>query len=214
MEPELSLVIECGVATLALPGQAESGDRHVVKAVPNGVLVAVVDGLGHGDEAALAAKTAVVMLERHAQESMISLMRRCHEGLRSTRGVVISMASFNALDGTVTWLGLGNVEGIVLRAESKAAPPYESLLLRGGVLGSQLPPLYASIIPIAKGDVLIFATDGIRSDFPHRLNLSDPPQRMADRILAQYAKGNDDALVLVARYVGYAHKEQSACTGG
>ena len=40
--------IEWGVATRALPGQAESGDRHLVQRFPDGVLAAVVDGLGHG----------------------------------------------------------------------------------------------------------------------------------------------------------------------
>jgi len=33
---------------------------------------------------------------------------------------------------------------------------------------------------------------------------SEVPQRTADRILAQYGKHTDDALVLVARYVGQA----------
>src|SRR5256885_9190382 len=70
--PEASVgapaLIEWGVASLALPGEAESGDRHLVKPVGTGVLVAVVDGLGHGAEAAAAAQAAVAALERHATE--------------------------------------------------------------------------------------------------------------------------------------------------
>jgi hypothetical protein len=49
--------------------------------------------------------------------------------------------------------------------------------------------------------VLVLATDGIRHDFVANLN-PGPPQAMADRILHQYAKGTDDALVLVAQYLG------------
>jgi len=195
-------VIEWGVATLPLAGEAESGDLYVVKPFAGGVLVAVVDGLGHGPEAALAAKTAVATLEDHAHELIISLVKRCHERLLRTRGVVMSLASFNARDNTVTWLGVGNVEAVLLRAEVAATPRRENVLLRGGVVGCQLPTLGASILPVTRGDVLIFSTDGIRSGFVEDLSLSHPPRQIAEHILARCATGTDDALVLVARYLG------------
>jgi len=196
-------VLEWGLATLALPGHVESGDRHVVQPFPNGVLVAAVDGLGHGEEAAAAAKLAVSILERHAQEEVIALLRRCHEALRGTRGVVMSLASFRAPDSMLTWLGVGNVEGLLLREAADSALRHAALVLRGGVVGAELPPLRVSVIPVMRGDTLIFATDGIREGFTERLALSDPPQELADRILARHAKGTDDALVLVARYAGW-----------
>jgi hypothetical protein len=55
-------------------------------------------------------------------------------------------------------------------------------------------------MPMKEGDTLIFVTDGIRSGFARGLSTGDPPQLMANRILAEYGKGSDDALVLVARY--------------
>jgi hypothetical protein len=63
-------------------------------------------------------------------------------------------------------------------------------------------PLHASVVALAQGDTLILATDGIHSDFGNTVNLFDPPQDLADRILAKYGKTTDDALVLVARYLG------------
>src|SRR5919201_1803066 len=90
-------LIDWGAATLALPGQAESGDRHLVQPFPNGALVAAVDGLGHGPAAAAAAQIAIDILEEHAHEPLIALVRRCHEGLLNTRGVVMSLAAFNGL---------------------------------------------------------------------------------------------------------------------
>lgn len=195
-------LIEWGVAALTLPGQAESGDRHVVQPFRGGLLVAVVDGLGHGDEAAAAARIAITALERHADHPVIPLLESCHEHLRSTRGAVLSLASFDGVEGTMTWLGVGNVEGQLVRADPDANPRHESLLLRGGVVGRQLPPLHPSIIAIMPGDTLIFATDGIGGEFARGVTASDPPQETADRILARYGKRTDDALVLVARYVG------------
>ena len=200
--PKLPPLIEWGVAAQPLEGEAESGDQYVVRPLPNGVLVAAVDGLGHGPEAAAAARSAVVTLEGYAHEPVISLVKRCHERLMRTRGVVMSLASFNALDNTMTWLGVGNVEGALLRADATARPARESILLRGGVVGYQLPALHASILPVTRGDVLILATDGIRGGFAEDVTLSDPPQRIAEQILARRARGTDDALVLVARYLG------------
>jgi hypothetical protein len=74
--------------------------------------------------------------------------------------------------------------------------------MRGGVVGFRLPPLQAVVIPVSAGDILIFATDGIRSGFDDGLNIHAPLQHLADTICSQYTKGTDDALVLVARYLG------------
>jgi hypothetical protein len=46
------------------------------------------------------------------------------------------------------------------------------------------------------------ATDGVRPGFAEGLPLKEPPQQLAERILARDGKGTDDALVLVARVLG------------
>ncbi len=205
-------LIDWAVAARPLAGQSVSGDLYVVAPFPAGVLVGVIDGLGHGEEAAAAAAIAVTTLTAHAHEPIILLVKRCHEQLKGTRGVVMSVASFTVRDNSMTWVGMGNVEGLLRRVDVNGQSPHESLPLRGGVLGYQLPPLRAFVIPVARGDLLIFATDGIRSDFardsspsdPLRRHTQDGPQHLANRVLAQYGKSTDDALVLVVRYLGGA----------
>lgn len=197
------MLLDCGVATLPLNGQAESGDRSVVQPFPGGVLLAVIDGLGHGNEAAAAASAAEFILRAEPQEPVISLVRQCHESLRQTRGAVMSVASFDVSHGLMTWLGVGNVRGILRRRSglSLNLRP-EELLLRAGVIGRQLPPLQASVLPVSRGDMLFLATDGIRGEFAQVLMLPEMPQRAAEAILSRHAIGNDDALVLVARVLG------------
>ena len=195
--------IEWAVAELARPGQTESGDHYVAMEIPGGAIVGVVDGLGHGAEAASAAKTAVRSLERRAREPVIRLIRECHQSLIGSRGAVVSVAAFNAAEETMTWLGVGNVEGLLLRAQATATLSRELLLLPGGVVGVHLPALTAAIVPIARGDTLIFATDGVRSEFLDEVRSNpEAPSPLADRILERYGRGTDDALVLVARYLG------------
>ena len=203
MEAVRTGLIEWAVAEVTQAGETESGDRYLVAPTPDGMLVAVVDGLGHGAEAADAAKVAVRSLERHAQQPVIPLVRDCHRSLLGTRGAVVSVAAFAARDQTMTWLGVGNVEGLLLREQ--ASPRRESLLMRGGVVGVHLPALAAEIVPVTPGDTLILATDGVRSDFSHeRFAQQDSPRLLADHILARWGKRDDDALVLVVRYLGLA----------
>ena len=63
--------------------------------------------------------------------------------------------------------------------------------------GDHLPQLQAAVLPVGQGDVLVFATDGIRTGFTATLSSLENPQRAADRILKAFSNGNDDALVLV-----------------
>jgi phosphoserine phosphatase RsbX len=195
-------MVEYGVAKYVLPGQGESGDHHLVRCNQDGILVAAIDGIGHGEEAATASRAAATLLRSCDSEPIISLVEQCHEKLRATRGVVLSVAYIDSEHGMMTWLGVGNVQGVLMRGDAKKGNVRETLLLRAGVVGSQLPALQATVLPIARGDTLFFATDGVRSDFLETLSARENPQRAADRILEQYRSGNDDALVLVARLTG------------
>lgn len=190
---------EWAVAARALAGRVESGDQCLIQPFPGGVLASVVDGLGHGAGAAAAARVAIAALTSYAHEPLDLLLRHCHEDLKKTRGVVMSLAAFDARGRTMTWLGVGNIRGVLLRADAQADPTREWLLARGGVVGYHLPSPRPIVHPIARGDVLIFATDGIHSNFAQALTLGDPPPQMAERVLARSSRGTDDALVLVMR---------------
>ncbi len=246
--------LEYGVKSLELKGQPESGDLHIVKQISNGVLMGVIDGLGHGVEAAAAAKLAVNTIDAHSEESIINIAKACNEKLKGTRGAVMALASVNSTEETVTWLSIGNVEGLLIRVDPRASPAYENIFMRPGVVGYRFPPLFASVFSISRGDLLILTTDGINIDYSQRVasdvryaqdvfnrltasqivNLSNgkpvqnhtvaayefavthnidlslvsngkeglSPQNLAEFIENNYAKGTDDALVLVAKYLG------------
>ena len=204
METLISPRIEWAVAELAQPGQSESGDRHLVLSTMDGGLVAVVDGMGHGADAASAAKVAVRALARGADRPIVQLLRDCHQSLIGTRGAAMSVAAFSFADETMTWLGVGNVEGRILSSPVSGGPRPDALLVRGGVVGVRLPPLVSKIIPIRRGDMLIVATDGIRSEFLDAPLPYQEPQTLADHVLARWGMQTDDALVLVVRYRGAA----------
>ena len=198
-------LLEYGVASVTPPDQEESGDRHLVRTIHEGVLLAVVDGSGHGKDAGEPAQLAVAALETYANESVVCLFERCHEVLRSTRGAVITIASINGAHGTLTWAGVGNIEGMILGRARQAG--VDRLLLRPGIVGYRLPRIQPQALPIAPGDLIILATDGIRPDFENKIMPEEHP-RMINKISAGYRKQCDDGLVLVARYLG---NEERSC---
>jgi negative regulator of sigma-B (phosphoserine phosphatase) len=195
-------MVEWGWAGRAL--EVVSGDLHVIIPFPGGVLVGLIDGLGHGYEAAEASIAASSLLAAHAGSAVLTLVQQCHEGLRKTRGVVMSLASFSALTSTMTWVGVGNVAGDMLRKQPGPGYLNRTLLTRAGVVGYQLPPLRAETLPVLAGDTLIFATDGIRGGFSTGLLVEESPQEIAHFILDRFARDTDDAHVVVARYIGDA----------
>lgn len=195
--------LEWSIAQLPLPGEVTSGDRALVSFADGHALAAAIDGLGHGAEAAAAAEAASRILERSVHRDVLSTVRECHLALRSTRGAALSLALFDCRNHAMTWLGIGNVEARLLRGTGPM-PSVESLLLHGGILGHDLSQLSPRTVEVSRGDVLIFATDGIRSRFADSLIPLGSCREIADGILQRDASGRDDALVLASRYLGVA----------
>ena len=195
------LRIEAAFATVPLPGQTESGDLSLIKRVGVGTLVAVVDGLGHGEEAASAAHAAIGALDRYAREPLADLVRRCHEALVGLRGVVLGLGYLDPRAATLTWLGVGNVGGILLRADGGSRPARITLVPSAGFIGAEPAHPTTRSVPLAIGDTVFLFSDGVKEGFADSVALSNSPQQIADAVIARHTKGNDDALILVARYV-------------
>jgi phosphoserine phosphatase RsbX len=199
--PERSPV-EFGIAARCRHGEATSGDLAVVNLLPEGALVAGIDGLGHGSEAARAARRAAAVMRESPTEDLVALVERCHSALRGTRGAAISVAFVSASEGRMTWLGVGNVEGRVLSGDPAETRPKGSLALGRGVPGHELPAVRAATMTVQPGDVLLLATDGVDAGFADSLELSGSSQAISERILSDHWKPSDDALVIVVRYLG------------
>jgi hypothetical protein len=194
-------MLDVGVAERGLDGGV-SGDLAVVTPAGTGTLLVAIDGLGHGPAAAEASAAAARLIEQRPADPLDELFARCHEALRRTRGAVMTAARVTA-DGSLEWVGIGNVEARVLRSGVAAARQgTESPVLFGGVLGHQARRVRPSRVALGRGDVLVLATDGLRGDFATGVSVQGSAQTIADRILAASSRGHDDALVLVARFLG------------
>jgi phosphoserine phosphatase RsbX len=194
--------LERGVAGLTHVGEGRSGDVALFAASERGGLVAVIDGLGHGDAAADAAEAAAEILRRDVELPPQQLLERCHEALRRTRGAVMTLAWFDLEARSMAWTGVGNVEARFVRAGDRGDARHASPVVLGGVVGYNLPQVRMGSIPLEPGDAVVLATDGVRADFSASLDPGVAAQELAERVLERHGKGNDDALAVVVRYLG------------
>jgi phosphoserine phosphatase RsbX len=195
-----SLLIE--TAAMTKEGEDISGDLACIGHSDAGVLVGVVDGLGHGVDAGDAAQRASVVLEDPATGvRVIDALNRCHSALRGTRGAVIAVAAFPEDAGDMEWLAVGNIEGVLVRGRF-GPPGREMIVQRPGIVGHHMPALRSATLPVRAGDTLVFATDGVRREVAQAVSRRGPRglEGGAAGLLEEFATGNDDALLLTARY--------------
>jgi negative regulator of sigma-B (phosphoserine phosphatase) len=190
--------LDVGVAGKPIEGETRSGDLAVFVPTARGGLVCVIDGLGHGPEAADAAETCAEVVRSHAEADAQTLIDACHAALLDTRGAVLTLVWFDLERAELAWTGVGNVDARLVRSGPELRE--EVALVFGGVVGYRLPKIRLATMPLARGDVLVMITDGIDSAISPALNGAGAAQALAERILDRHGKGNDDALAVVVRY--------------
>lgn len=193
---ELRILVWSGVSTTH-PHETVCGDAFLVKETENGVFLCLIDGLGHGKEAFLAANRACSVINDFCGENICALFMQCHEALKDTRGVVMSAAFIHHASNTIEWTGIGNIEGLLLKETS-----HEWLPLRGGIVGCRLPTLRSCKLTLEPDDMIVMYTDGISHTSAGSSIKVRPCDELASYIISSQVKGTDDAAVLVARYKG------------
>jgi phosphoserine phosphatase RsbX len=194
--------LEWAIAAVPLRGETVSGDFALVERTQHQYLLAGIDGLGHGPEAAEAADKARRTIIDNLAEPLDALLVLCHEALTKTRGAAVTLARIDAVQAQISWVGVGNVEALLFRSSSEGTKAIDSPILSGGIVGYQLPRLTVRSVQLQRGDLVIMATDGIARTFTQSLRPSEDIVTIARGILESCNKGRDDALVLVTRFRG------------
>lgn len=191
---------EIGVFSRPHPGFSENGDAYLVhRDGENGVLVAVVDGLGHGPAAAEAAQTAIGFVASHASDELDHLLRRCHHRLRGSRGAAVALARIDGTGGQLSYGGVGNIEARLIGHTSARPISYN------GIVGAILPNFRVFELSFQPDDLFLLHTDGIsaRFDLTGYPDLSgQPAQLIAEAIARDWARTHDDATIIVVRHAG------------
>jgi anti-sigma regulatory factor (Ser/Thr protein kinase) len=190
--------LEFGVATRAYRRGPENGDAFIVRQWDNYALAGVIDGLGHGQFAQRAAQTARRYVELHFDQSLDHIFRGVGRACRATRGVVMALTRFDLDRNLLTIASVGNIETRLIAETGRFNP-----IIRRGIIGMNAPNPVPCEHPWTPKSLLIIHSDGLQSHWDWK-NFQDliheTPDVIAQRLLAELGKIDDDATVLVARH--------------
>lgn len=184
-----------GAVCVALRGESECGDAWQIRIARQQTSVLLVDGLGHGPDAATAAARATAMFPRWAGDSPDHALPVFDSALRGTRGAALSLAVVDERAGTLRFAGVGNVDGRVITEDAT-----EYLVPQNGIVGHTLPPVRVIGVTWPAGARLVMYSDGINSRwrmiaYPGLSHAH--PALAAGVIYRDFANARDDASILV-----------------
>ncbi len=186
-----------GAVAVPMPGQAVCGDGWSVANTSAGRTLMVVDGLGHGPDAAEASVEAVRMFHRFSGHQVPTLLEYIHGGLRSTRGAAVSVARYDAGGRKIVYSGIGNVAGALA-----VDGTLRRMVSMAGTAGFNARKIQAFDYPFASG-LVILHSDGLQSQWTldRYTNLASfHPTLIAAILYRDLTRGRDDATVLVGKW--------------
>jgi anti-sigma regulatory factor (Ser/Thr protein kinase) len=189
--------LELGMISRALRGEPECGDTWSLAERSGDCALLVVDGLGHGAPAALAAGAAAAAFSEQPFASPEETLRTLHRRLAGTRGAAAACALVGADGARLHYAGAGNIAGRLIEGEAQ-----KGLLSYSGTLGLTLARVKQLEYPFPPRSLLVMHSDGLSA----RWSLAAYPElatRHAAVIAAvlyrDHARDNDDATVTVLR---------------
>lgn len=188
------------VAARSVPkhGETECGDAWSVLDFGKRQLICIVDGLGHGPLAAVAAQRAVSVFSASGpDEAPTDIVMRAHEELRSTRGAVMAVLALDRTAGTADFCGVGNIAATVFKGDEA-----RHLLSVDGTVGYQLKTVLKRGATWGAGAVAVLYTDGLSgrwgvAKYPGLM--TKHPWLIASVLFRDHARDTDDATIVVAR---------------
>ena len=193
-------LLDVGAVCLPIDGETACGDGWAVVQGADRAVILLVDGLGHGPNAADAADTAIAAFRAASGGAPAEIAALLHQALRATRGAALAVAEVvPAAEGaTVRYCGVGNTAALLLSAVGSP----RSLPSMNGTAGLQVRAMQEVTLPWARGSVLLMHTDGIttrwRAD-AYRGILGHHPTVLATALQRDHTRGRDDATVLALR---------------
>jgi anti-sigma regulatory factor (Ser/Thr protein kinase) len=190
---------EVAILARTCAGESVCGDDAMAIATAGGLLLAVADGLGHGEPARAASTAAMDVIRAAPALSPAELLVACGPALRSTRGAVAAIARLEPEGTALVVAGAGNVTTMVYGPRSA-----HRAMGNAHVLGSphRAPRFDEERIVLDPHRTIVLFSDGISA----RADLSDepdtlrqPPIAVAQRLVERFGRRDDDILVLVAR---------------
>lgn len=187
------------LAALAVPypGESQCGDAWCVRIVGDRCFVVVIDGLGHGTAAAVAAAAGIAAFRESDDDSPALILESIHNALRSTRGAVGAVARVDLSQREVVYSGIGNISGAILGHDTS-----QRLVSQNGTLGFQVRRFQEFRYPFPQGVTFILHSDGLATHWDIRSYpglIEQDASLIAGVLYRDERRGRDDATILVLK---------------
>lgn len=185
-----------GIATRPMHSGKYNGDMYFIKEFDHKVLISLIDGLGHGEFAAVAASRCVKCIEEHYHSGLKEIFEYCDNELRKTNGVVMGIVLIDFDYSSLIYAGVGNIGACLIGKK------LVQFISRDGILGYRLPGIKEYRYDYTPGDTILLYSDGISSkviQYPALRHKEEEVQEIARKIMNLFGKDEDDASVIVAR---------------
>jgi anti-sigma regulatory factor (Ser/Thr protein kinase) len=186
-----------GGVCLPIASETQCGDAWAALRQSQRLLLAVVDGLGHGPLAAVAAAEAIRIFQHSPERSPGQILEVAHAALRSTCGAVMGVAEIRPDQGELRWAGVGNISGEIRMGDASS-----HLVSHNGTLGHQLRKVQEFVYPWKEGSLLLLHSDGmatIRQPDRYAGLWGRDPSLVAGVLYRDYRRSKDDFTVVAAR---------------
>jgi anti-sigma regulatory factor (Ser/Thr protein kinase) len=193
--PEAEL--EVGAVCLPKTGEEVAGDGWLLEASGDYRTIMVMDGLGHGPNAARAARAATEAFAAHPSATPGALMQICHGALAATRGAAGAAARVAPAKRHGSFAGVGN---IACRVEMTGER--RQLVSHSGTLGHVMRRVQEFEFAFPAGALLILHSDGLTArwsseDYPGLL--AKHAGLIAGVLYRDHNRGTDDVTVVVLK---------------
>ncbi|MBW3544572.1 MAG: SpoIIE family protein phosphatase [Bacteroidetes bacterium] len=190
-----------GAISVPKTGETLCGDGYQIQYDPEKLLLRllVLDGLGHGPEAHLAAKAAITEYAKLDEPDQSKMLKHIHQNIKKTRGAVAMAAQYDFKEQKLRYCGVGNISGRLLGHDTtKALSSFNGIV--GHVISSRL---HDQEIDWEKGRILIVHSDGITSRWDlskYQQIQKHDPTLIAACLYRDFNRGTDDVTVVVSKY--------------
>ena len=188
---------ELGAVLAPYPGEQVCGDNWTWEGAESGHTIMLVDGSGHGSEAARAADIAVRTFHENVGANCEIIVERIHRALAPTRGGALAVARIDAAAGVVRFVGLGNISALVVSAGKP-----RHMVSHNGTAGHVAPRIREFTYEYVGEPMVILHSDGLTSrwDLATYPGLTaQHPSLVAGVLLRDHRRGRDDASVVAMR---------------
>jgi anti-sigma regulatory factor (Ser/Thr protein kinase) len=196
----ISAGMEFGATCVPMAGEEVCGDSWCIEDVEGRVLVLVVDGLGHGPQAADAAREAVRIFRNTAALGPAEVIRAADAALRSSRGAALAVARIDSQRGEVQFAGIGNISGAIVNPVDLTSRT--SMVSHNGTVGHAVRKIQEFIYPWAPNSLLVMHSDGLGTHWQlsrYAELATCHPGLVAGALYRDFRRSRDDATIVVVR---------------